>query len=69
MTMDEWAIIMIVDAEAGELILYDSGDRALMEAAFVKLVTDSKEEADFFLVKVVKSAEHVLNVVDHGDVT
>jgi hypothetical protein len=65
--MDEYAILTLVDPLEGEFVLFDSGDKKQMEELFTKLVTDSKEEENFYLVKLIKSAEFVLDVKDHGD--
>ena len=68
--MDHYALIM-AEPESDDMFIYDMGTKEAMEAAFTKVVTDSEEDGNFYLMRVIKSAEITnsgdLEVLDHGD--
>lgn len=70
--MDNFAIIIAPDGEeSDELLIYDMGTKDAMNAAFLHLVTEGKEDGNIYFVRILKSAEIInsgdLEVVDHGD--
>ena len=72
LVMDNFALLIAYDGEGSdELLIYDMGTKEAMNNAFMLLVTEGKEDGNFYLCRVLKSAEVVnsgeLNVVDHGD--
>lgn len=69
--MEDYVLFYCDDVESDDVYIFDMGTKAAMDALFTKLVTEGKEDGNFYLCRVIKSAEVVqsgdLNVVDHGD--
>lgn len=70
--MDNFVLLIAYDGEeSDELSIYDMGTKEEMNASFMHLVTEGKEDGDIYLCRILKSAEVAktgdLNVVDLGD--